>query len=107
MRVLLDEHLPRLLADDLVGHEVLTVHQQGWKGLTNGELLRRAAEEGFQIFLSADGNLEFQQKLSLWPLGFVILRARSNDLDDLLPLVPEVLEAIDSVQAGQVIHVAV
>lgn len=106
MRVLLDEHLPRLLAEDIVGHEVRTVHKQGWKGLTNGELLRRAAEEGFQIFVSADSNLEFQQNLALSPLGFVILRARSNDLDDLLPLVPEVLKAIDSVQAGQIIYVA-
>lgn len=107
MRVLLDEHLPRPLADALVGHEVRTVDQQGWKGLTNGELLRRTAEEGFEVFVTADHNLEFQQNLTNSTLGLVVLQARSNDFDDLRPLVPATLQAIESVQAGQVIHVAV
>jgi predicted nuclease of predicted toxin-antitoxin system len=63
VRVLLDEQLPRQLAQALPGHEVRTVQQQGWAGLGNGELLRRAAEAGFEVFLTADQNLEFQQSL--------------------------------------------
>ena len=63
MRVLLDEQLPRQLATELTDHEVRTVQQQGWAGLTNGELLRRAADEGFQVLITADQNLEFQQNL--------------------------------------------
>lgn len=106
MQVLLDEHLPRLLADALVGHQVRTVHQQGWKGITNGELLQRATDQGFEVLVTADHNLEFQQNLARSPLGFVVLRARSNDLDDLLPLVPKTLEALIAVKPGHVLHVA-
>ena len=64
MRVLLDEQLPRRLVRELTGHDVRTVQQQGWAGLQNGELLRRAADEGFQVFLTGDRNLQFQQNLA-------------------------------------------
>jgi hypothetical protein len=57
LRVLVDEQLPRQLALELTSHEVRTVQQEGWAGLKNGELLRRAAEQGFQVFLTADQNL--------------------------------------------------
>jgi hypothetical protein len=53
VRVLLDEQLPRQLAQELYGHDVRTVQQQGWAGLGNGELLRRGAEAGFEVFLTA------------------------------------------------------
>ena len=53
MRVLRDEQLPRQLATELTGHEIRTVQQQGWAGLTNGELLRRAADEGFQVLITS------------------------------------------------------
>ena len=61
MRVLLDESLPRQLARELTEHDVRTVPEQGWAGLRNSELLRRAVEEGFEVFLTADQNLEYQQ----------------------------------------------
>jgi hypothetical protein len=64
VRVLLDEQLPRHLVHQLQGHEVTTVQQQGWAGMKNGELLRSAAAAGFEVFLTADRNLEFQQNLS-------------------------------------------
>ena len=106
MRVLLDEQLPRHLARELTGHDVRTVQQQGWAGLKNGELLRRAANEGFEVFLTADQNLEFQQNLARAPLGVVVLVAPSNALEDLLPLVPGALAAISSGRPGQVVRVA-
>ena len=102
MRVLLDEQLPRQLAQQLSGHEVRTVQQQGWAGLQNGELLRRAAAEGFEVFLTADQNLEFQQNLLRSPLRVVVLEAPSNALEDLLPLVPGILRSIPDTVAGQV-----
>lgn len=86
MRVLLDEQLPRRLARDLAGHDVRTVQQQGWAGVKNGELLQRAADHGFDIFLTADQNLEFQQNLARARLGVVVLVAASNALEDLRPL---------------------
>ena len=102
MRVLLDEQLPRQLAQELLGHEVRTVQQQGWAGLGNGELLRRGAEAGFEVFLTADQNLEFQQKLLRSSLRVIVLVAPSNALEDLLPLVPRILRSIPDAQPGQV-----
>ncbi len=71
MRVLLDEQLPRHLARDLTGHQVRTVQQEGWAGLKNGELLRRAAEK-FEVLVTADQNLQFQQNLARARLGVVL-----------------------------------
>ena len=102
MRILLDEQLPRQLARHIRGHQVRTVQQQGLAGLGNGELLRRAAAAAFEIFVTADQNLQFQQNLAGSPLGVVVLVARSNALEDLLPLVPSVMEAVRDVQPGEV-----
>ena len=102
MRVLLDEQLPRQLAQELLGHEVRTVQQQGWAGLGNGELLRRAAEAGFEVFLTADQNLEFQQNLVRSSLRVIVLVAPSSALEDLLPLVPSILQSIPDARPGQV-----
>jgi hypothetical protein len=72
---LLDEQLPRRVARELTGHDVRTVQPQGWAGLRNGELLRRAANEGFEVLLTSDQNHQFQQNLSLAQLGVVVLVA--------------------------------
>jgi hypothetical protein len=61
VRILLDEQLPRQLARELTGHVVRTVQSQGWAGLGNGELLERAAETGFEVFLTANQNLQYQK----------------------------------------------
>ena len=105
MRVLLDEQLPRRLARELTGHDVRTVQQQGWSGLKNGELLRRAAAAGFEIFLTADQNLQFQQNLAQARLAVVVLIAPSNKLEDLLPLIPSALAAISRSCAGEIVRV--
>ena len=106
MRVLLDEQLPRHLARDLTGHQVRTVQQEGWAGLKNGELLQRAADSGFEVFVTADQNLAFQQNLARARLGVVVLAAPSTALEDLRPLVPAALAAIGRVRPGEVIRVA-
>ena len=105
MRVLLDEQLPRQLARELTGHEVRTVQQQGWAGLTNGELLRRAAEERFDVLLTADQGFPFQQNPARLGLGVIVLVAASNDLVDLLPLVPQLLQALPGIRPGQLVRV--
>jgi len=105
VRVLLDEQLPRRLARELAGHEVHTVQQQGWAGLKNGELLQRAADAGFEVFLTADQNLQYQQNLARARIGVVVLIALSNKIQDLLPLVGAALEAISRSQAGEVLRV--
>jgi hypothetical protein len=105
VRVLLDEQLPRQVAAYLVGHDVRTVQQESWAGLKNGELLTRAEAAGFSVFLTGDQSLEYQQNISKRRLGVVVLRADSNALEDLLPLIPAALAAIVGIQPGQVVRV--
>ena len=83
MLVLLDEQLPRHLAREIGGHNVSTVQQRGWAGLKNGELLRVAADAGFEVLVTADRNLQFQQNLSQFRLGIILLIAPSNALDQI------------------------
>ncbi|HEX5758402.1 MAG TPA: DUF5615 family PIN-like protein [Thermoanaerobaculia bacterium] len=104
MRVLLDEQLPRQLARELKDHEVRTVQQQGWAGLTNGELLRRAAER-FDVLLTADQGFPFQQNPARLGLSVIVLAAPSNDLEDLLPLMPRLLQTLQGIRAGQMVRV--
>ena len=105
MRILLDEQLPRQLARAITGHEVSTVQRQGWAGLKNGELLRQAAARGFDAFVTADQNLEFQQNLVGSPLRVIILLAPTNVLSDLLPLVPDLLATVETARPGEVVRV--
>ncbi len=106
MRLLLDEQLPRQLARLFEGHEVRTVQQVGWAGFKNGELLQRASEAGYAVFLTADQNLAFQQNLRQSGLCVVAIEAVSNALEDLQPLVPAILAAIRRGKPGQVIRVS-
>lgn len=102
LRVLIDESLPRELAVALEGHEVRTVQQEGWSAISNGELLRRAAQSGFQIFLTPDRNLQYQQNISRAGVAVVVLRAASNRIEDILPLVPNLLPMFTELKPGTV-----
>jgi Domain of unknown function (DUF5615) len=105
VRVLLDESLPRQLARELTEHDVRTVPEQGWAGLRNSELLRRAIEEGFEVFLTADQNLEYQQNLQSLGLAVVVVMSRTNRMVDLHPLIPGILRAIPETRRGEVVRV--
>lgn len=105
MRVLLDECLPRKLKSELVGHEVKTVPEMGWASKKNSDLLALAAER-FDAFLTADKNIAFQQNLKDLRIGVVAMIAQSNRLADLRPLMPKVLEALQSLKAGQIVRVS-
>ena len=104
MRILLDESLPRPLSRLLVGHDVSTVAQQGWTSLSNGALLRQAAET-FDVMLTADQNIEFRQHLSTLPVAVVVLAAESNRLESLEPLVPAVLDALNNLKGRTLLRV--
>ncbi len=82
MRILLDESLPRRLRSVFAGHEVVTVADAGWSGVKNDELLQLAAAH-FDIFVTADQNLQYQQNLSALPLTVAVLVARDNQLESL------------------------
>jgi predicted nuclease of predicted toxin-antitoxin system len=104
MRILLDESLPQELQHELPGHDVLTVRKAGWSALKNGELLRRAAER-FDVFLTADQNLQFQQNLAKLPISVVVLVASSNRMNTLHPLIPGLLEALNTLPPRTLIRV--
>jgi hypothetical protein len=93
MRILLDESLPSELKAELSGHDVQTVQEARWSGLSNGELLARAAPK-FDVFVTADQNLQYQQDLSTLPVAVVVLVAKSNRLQDLCPLLPDLLDRL-------------
>src|SRR5688572_5338121 len=100
MLVLLDECVPRGLKHHLPGHDVSTVPEQGWAGTKNGELLRLAAAR-FAAFVTVDRGQIHQQDIRALPLALIVLRARSNSLDALLPLVPQLLRALDRTPPGR------
>lgn len=102
MRVLLDESVPVDLAHDLAPLDAQTVLALGWAGLKNGALLRPAAGQ-FQVLITMDKNLQFQQNLSAHGIGVVLIRAHSNRISDLRPLVPQILRAVAGAQPGQVV----
>jgi hypothetical protein len=102
MRVLLDECLPRKLKNLLAGHDCTTAPEKGWAGIKNGNLMRLAESE-FDIFLTVDRNLSFQNPIPDFDIGVVVIKCKSNRLDDLRRLVPQVLAAFTSVQKGHVV----
>jgi hypothetical protein len=101
VRVLLDENLPHDLIAALLGHEVVSVQGLGWAGVQNGELLRRASGR-VDVFITMDRKLERQQELAALPFGVVLVVARSNRVQDLLPVVGELLAAIERAQPGKI-----
>lgn len=104
MRVLLDECVPRKLKRELTEHEVLSVTDHGWSGIKNGDLLALAEAE-FQVFLTVDQNLKYQQNLSAFDIGIILLVARHNRLKELLPLMPKVREVLENIKSGDFVRV--
>ncbi len=101
MRILLDECLPKGMAKLLADHVVATVPQMGWAGVKNGELLRLISKSGkFDIFVTVDKKLPSQNQSTTHPFAIVVLRAKSNRLDDVLKFAPEILQKISSFMPG-------
>jgi len=106
VKVLVDECVDWRLSREIVGHEVKTARQMGWSTVRNGELLALAEKE-FDVFVTVDRNLSFQQNLPAFAIAVVVLRAHSNRLSELLPLVPELLAFIATAKPGTVTYVGV
>ncbi|WP_100902033.1 DUF5615 family PIN-like protein [Nostoc flagelliforme] len=95
MNILIDECIDRRLARQLSGHTVKTVPQMGWAGIPDGELLRLAEIE-FDVFITVDRNLPFQQNLAVLDLAVLVLQAPSNRLADMSVLIPKILAIVDT-----------
>jgi len=95
MNVLLDECVPHDLRLEITGHTVETVAYRNWSGLGNGKLIRSAADAGFDVLITTDRGYQYQHDPTTLPLRVIILDAKSNDLTDLIPLVPALLKHLD------------
>jgi len=105
MKILLDECLPRKLKSHFASHECQTVPEALLAGKKNGELLAIAERQGFEIFLTMDRGLEYEQNLSGRRIAVITLRAKSNRLADLAPLVDECLGKMRSIGPGQIVRI--
>lgn len=106
MRILLDECVPRRFRRELPGHEVRTVPEMGWASFKNGALLA-AASGRFDVLVTTDQRLSYQHSLSTFDIAVVVLAARRNKLESLLPLVPELRKVLEEVKLGEVRRVGV
>lgn len=107
MRLLLDECVPRKLKFLFVnaGHECATAYEAGLSSKTNGELLE-LAEDSYDVVITIDKNIQHQQTIANRRIAVLILRARSNDLNDLAPIVPNALKALETIKRGEFVEVS-
>ncbi len=97
MKVFIDECVNRKVLQYLIGHTFVHILNTPLRSTKNGALLRAIASD-YDVFLTTDQNIQYQQNLSKFPIAFVIMRAISNDIGDLLPLVPDTLAVLDAIE---------
>jgi hypothetical protein len=105
-KLLLDECVPKNFKQHMLGHECVTVPEVRWAGQKNGALLSLAEQAGFQVFITLDQGIEYEQNLSGRRIAIILIRAKSSRLEDLVTHATKVLAAIDSIDPGQVVRVA-
>ena len=105
MRILIDECLDWRLCRSFTGHECSSVRKVGWNGLQNGDLLTKAQLD-FDVFVTGDRNLTFQQDLTKFDIAVVVLQTKSIQLQPLLRLVPKVLNVLQTVVPGQIVYIS-
>jgi predicted nuclease of predicted toxin-antitoxin system len=101
LKILIDESLPSALGKRLPMHQAITVQQRGWSGVKNGELLKRASRE-FEVLLTADKNMQFQQNMKKLDLAIVIFP--TNHYKDVMNLVEDLMQVLETIQRGQFIE---
>jgi predicted nuclease of predicted toxin-antitoxin system len=105
MHILLDESVPWRLGRWLAGHSTTSVQRRGWAGIQNGRLLALAASE-FDVLLTADRGIEYQQNQEALPIAVLVVLAKSNRMDDLALVVPAILKALEELEPRTLRRVA-
>ena len=105
MKVLLDECVTRYLKRSFIGCEVLTVEEAGFGGLKNGQLLQ-AASNNYDVLVTVDQNLQYQQNLKNFAIAVIVLKATRSTHPMLKPLMPQVLETLEKIKPGEIIIVS-
>jgi len=104
VKILLDECTPHVLKKLLTGFEIKTVQDQDWSGITNGALLR-LAEEHFDVFITSDQNLKYQQNLAGRQLA--IIQLPTNQVPLVIKLAPKVQAALEKIQTGEFVKIRI
>jgi predicted nuclease of predicted toxin-antitoxin system len=107
MKILLDESLPRKLRNDFgAEHEVWTVRDKGWLGKKNGELLKLMVADFFNLFVTVDRNLSYQQNIEHLPLTIIVLSALDNRRETLKELIPKLFDRLAKGDLPKVITIS-
>ncbi len=104
MKILIDECLPEDIKKEFTGHLVSTVSDLGWNSMTNGMLLSATIKDGFEVFVTIDKNLQYQQNLKKYNLIIVVQDSHKSDLEILKLIVPKVLLNLSSLEKGEAHH---
>lgn len=105
MKILLDENIPRHLTKELEEHDVTTVQKMGWSALENGALLNKA-QMTFDVMITADKNIEFQQHLPGFNIAIIVIRVYRRDIKHILPLVPQIKNALQRISMHEVVVIS-
>ena len=105
MKILLDENLPHQLRFEITGHQVFTVTYMKWSGIENGDLLAIAAAHGFDALITIDRGMEYEQNTAVLPVSVVIIRAQSNAIEDIRPVLPKILSALAAMKPKSLIKI--
>ena len=105
MRILLDECVPKPFSKEFVEFDIKTVTQMKWSGTKNGALLKLMKEADFTVLLTSDRNIRYEQNLQQAGIAVIVMAARTNRLNDLLPLVSKVKESLVKIKPGELIEV--
>ena len=105
MKILLDHNLDRRLKTYLDGHETATTQEKGWANVINGELLKLAEVNGFDVLLTADANIKSQQNIVQQRIAILVLRAFNNRLTTHSEMVKDIAKTLNSIQPGEIVEV--
>ena len=105
MKILLDHCVPKPFKYELSKHEISTAREMGWETLKNGELLEQAQSRGFEIVITVDQNMRYQQNLMGRSIAVCVLIALGITTEDLRPLVPALEELLSKIQPGMLYEV--
>ena len=105
MKILLDHCVPQPLRTMLPGHDVVSSGFMGWDGLRNGLLLKTAAAAGFDVLLTTDKQMPYQQNLATLPIAILLVSSLGTRLQDIRPVLPQVLEALEKLQPRTLVEV--
>jgi len=95
MKLLLDENLPKRLKNDLSEHETYTVADKAWTGISNGKLLELLIQNGFDVLLTFDKNLQYQQNFKKYSITVFVLNASDNSYSTLSKMIPKIKASLN------------